>query len=278
MGMIVVFWSPFPGQSGTTTSLLAAATCMGLEYSASLLLLGLLHEEDEAVQRAFYPPENNPSPLPDIGMDALLRLLQNRKLETRMLRDYAQPLLRERLDVLPGSVKPSAGFADLAARWLEPLLDTAKRAYDLVLLDGGSGTAPGWRVELRSRADLLVVCLPQNRFLLERFFESSEGAKLSEQKAMLVFGQFDQASSLTVNNLQRRFRWQQPAFPVAHNTGWMDAVQHGEAIPYWFRNRKTSRQHENHRFVRQVRALTQALIEGTSVSWPVFGDKGEERP
>ncbi|XID93335.1 hypothetical protein ACF3MZ_02005 [Paenibacillaceae bacterium WGS1546] len=277
MGMTVVFWSPFPGQAGTTTSLLAAATCLGLEYSSRLLLLGLVREEDEAVQRAFYPPEKNPSPLPDTGMDALLRLLQNRKLEARMLRDYAQPLLRERLDVLPGSVKPSAGFDDLAARWLGPLLDTAKRAYDLVLLDGGSGTASGWREELRNQANLLVVCLPQNRLLLERFFASPESTKLSGRKAMLVFGQFDPASSLTVHNLQRRFRWQQPAFPVAHHTGWLDAVQHGEAIPYWFRNRKTSRQHENHRFVRQVRALAHAMIEGAGKNQPVFGGK-EDKP
>jgi len=277
MGMTVVFWSPFPGQAGTTTSLLATATCLGLEYSARLLLLGLLHEDDEAVQRAFYPPGRNPSPLPDTGMDALLRLLQNRKLEARMLRDYAQPLLRERLDVLPGSVKPSAGFADLAARWLQPLVDTARRAYDLVLLDGGSGTAPGWRETLRKQADLLVICLPQNRLLLERFFQSSEGAKLSGRQALLVFGQFDPASSLTVNNLQRQFRWQQPAFPVAHNTGWLDAVQHGEAIPYWFRNRKTPRKHENHRFVRQVRALAHALIESAGGNPLVHGGK-EDAP
>lgn len=277
MGMIVVFWSPFPGQAGTTTSLLAATTCMGLEYSARLLLLGLLREEDEAVQRAFYQPKKNPSILPDTGMDALLRLLQNRKLEASMLRDYAQLLLRDRLDVLPGSAKPSEVFAMMAERWLEPLLNTAKRAYDLVLLDGGSGFAPGWREELRNRADLIIVCLPQNRLLLERFFQSPESMRLNGRKAMLVFGQFDPDSSLTVNNLQRCFHWQQPAFPIVHNTGWLDAVQQGEAIPYWFRNRKVLRQHENHRFVRQVRLLAQALIEGAGMNLPMFGGK-EDMP
>ncbi|MFC3801033.1 hypothetical protein [Cohnella sp. GCM10012308] len=277
MGMIVVFWSPFPGQAGTTTNLLATAACLGLEYSARLLLLGLLREEDEAVQRAFYQPEKNPSRLPDSGIDALLRLLQNRKLEARMLRDYAQPLLRERLDVLHGSAKSNEGFAMLAERWLEPLLDTAKRAYDLVLLDGGSGRASGWRETLRNRADLVVVCLPQNRLLLERFFQSPEIERLNGRKAMLVFGQFDPASALTVNNLQRRFRWQQPAFPVVHNTGWLDAVQQGEGLPYWFRNRSLSRQHENHRFVRQVRALAHALMEGTGANRPLFGGK-EDTP
>lgn len=277
MGMIVVFWSPFPGQAGTTTSLLATATCLGLEHSARLLLLGLLREEDEAVQRAFYRPEKNPTRLPDSGIDALLRLLQNRKLEARMLRDYAQPLLRERLDVLPGSAKPNEGFAALAERWLEPLLDTAKRAYDLVLLDGGSGQASGWRKTLRNRADLVVVCLPQNCLLLERFFQLPESERLNGRNALLAFGQFDPASALTVNNLQRRFRWQQPAFPVAHNTGWLDAVQQGEAIPYWFRNRKLPRQLENHRFVRQVRALAQGLMEGAGANRPLFGGK-EDTP
>lgn len=198
---------------------------------------------------------------PDTGMDALMRLLKNRKLEPVMLRDYAHPLLRDRLDVLPGSVKQEEVFIDRAKEWLTPLLTVARRAYDVVLLDGGSGGGTVWNELLRQQADVWVVCLPQNRFLLEQFFHSSEAATLQGRRTLLVFGQYDPYSTLTVKNLMRQFRMGTPVYPVSHNTGWMDAVQHGEAISYWFRNRKTGKAQENHRFVQQVRRLAQAVIE-----------------
>lgn len=171
MGATVVFWSPVSGQAGTTTNLLAAATCMGLEYSARLLMLGHSQSSYAAVERAYYrPAERENRHTPDAGIDALLRLLKNRKLESVMLRDYALPLLRDRLDILPGSIKPEDVFIETAKEWLTSLLAVARRAYDVVLLDGGSGSGVAWNELLRQQADVWVVCLPQNHLLLERFF------------------------------------------------------------------------------------------------------------
>ncbi|WP_274363081.1 hypothetical protein [Paenibacillus thermotolerans] len=96
MGYTVVFWSPVPGQAGTTSNLIAAAALLGLEYSSRLLLLGHLQSEYAAIERGFYPRRswiNKADAPPDAGVDALLRLLQNRKLEPKMLRDYTLPLL-----------------------------------------------------------------------------------------------------------------------------------------------------------------------------------------
>ncbi|UUZ90689.1 hypothetical protein LJK87_33125 [Paenibacillus sp. P25] len=147
MGFTVVFWSPISGQAGTTSNLIASASLLGLEYSSRLLLLGHLQSEYAAIERGFYPRRSwisrtdAPS---DAGIDALLRLLQNRKLEPNRLRDYTTPLLADRLDILPGSNKPDASFVSAAQEWLAPLLELTRRAYDLVLLDGGSGNVSAW--------------------------------------------------------------------------------------------------------------------------------------
>ncbi|OME50690.1 hypothetical protein BSK66_24815 [Paenibacillus odorifer] len=279
MGVTVVFWSPVSGQAGTTTNLLAAATCMGLEYSARLLMLGHLQNDYAAVERAYYrPTERESRHTPDAGIDALLRLLKNRKLEPVMLRDYALPLLRDRLDILPGSIKQEDVFIETAKEWLISLLAVARRAYDVVLLDGGSGSGSAWNELLRQQADVWVVCLPQNRLLLERFFQSAEVAMLQSRKTLLVFGQYDPYSTLTVKNLMRQFRIGTPAYPLVHHTGWMDAVQHGEAIPFWFRNRKIASGHENHLFVQQARRLAQAVIDSAGANPLLFGGKEGEAP
>ncbi len=279
MGVTVVFWSPVSGQAGTTTNLLAAATCMGLDYSVRLLMFGHLQRSYAAVERAYYrPAEREGRHNPDTGIDALMRLLKNRKLEPAMLRDYALPLLRDRLDILPGSLKQEDVFIGRAKEWLTSLLAVARKAYDVVLLDGGSGSGSDWNELLRQQADVWVVCLPQNRLQLERFFQSAEAAMLQSRKALFVFGQFDPYSTLTVRNLMRQFRTGTPAYPLVHHTGWMDAVQHGEAIPFWFRNRKIANGHEKYLFVQQTRRLAQAVIDSAGVNQLLFGGKEGEAP
>ncbi|MED4599658.1 hypothetical protein P9314_02930 [Paenibacillus validus] len=276
MGFTVVFWSPISGQAGTTSNLIAAAALLGLEYSSRLLLLGHLQSEYAAIERGFYPRRSWTSKADvtsDVGIDALLRLLQNRKLEPKLLRNYTLPLLAERLDILPGSNKPDVSFVSSARDWLDSLLELTRRAYDLVLVDGGSGDVSEWTRGLLRQADLLVVCLPQNILKLEQAFPLVEAQLLSNRKLLLVFGQVDPRSSLTIKNVMRQFYRREPAYPIVHNTGWLDAAQQGDAIHFLFRNRKVPRDHENSLFVQQVRALAQAITQRAGLGNPLFGGK-----
>lgn len=279
MGFTVVFWSPISGQAGTTSNLIAASALLGLEYSSRLLLLGHLKSEYAAIERSFYPKRSwiskaiAPS---DAGIDALLRLLQNRKLEPSLLRDYTLPLLAERLDILPGSNKPDTPFISSAKEWLAPLLELTRRTYDLVLLDAGSGSQSAWTQALLRQADLLVISLPQNLLKLEQVFPLMEAQFLSNRKLMLVFGQFDARSALTVKNMMRQFQRHEPAYPIVHNAGWLDAAQQGDAVRFIFRNRQAPRDHENALFMQQVRALAQAIIQQAGLIKPLFGGKEED--
>lgn len=279
MGFTVVFWSPVSGQAGTTSNLIAAAALLGLEYSSRLLLLGHLQSEYAAIERGFYPRRSwmSKADAPtDAGIDALLRLLKNRKLEPNRLRDYTLPLLADRLDILPGSNKPDASFVSAAQDWLSPLLELARRAYDLVLLDGGSGKLSALTQALLRQADLLVVCLPQNGLKLEQVFPLMEAQLQSDRKPLLVFGQYDPRSALTVKNIKRQFHWREPAYPIVHNTGWLDATQQGEAVRFLFRNRQVPRGHENSLFMQQVRTLAQAIVQRAGLSKPLFGGKEDD--
>lgn len=280
MGSTVVFWSPVSGQAGTTSNFIAAAALLGLEYSARQLLLGHVQSDYAPVERAFYPRRawmSQTEAPSGAGIDALLRLLQNRKLEPKQLRDYTLPLLAERLDILPGSHKPDASFTSGAQEWLAPLLELAKRAYDLVLLDGGSGNLSAWTYMLISQADLLVVNLPQNGRKLEQIFSLLDAQIPPNQKHLLILGQYDSRSSMTVKNIMRQFRRRESAYPIVHNTGWLDATEHGDAVRFLFRNRQVPRDHENSLFMQHVRALTQAIIQHTGLSKPLFGGKEGDR-
>jgi cellulose biosynthesis protein BcsQ len=279
VGHNVVFWSPVPGQTGTTTNLIAAAGLLGLEYSARLLLFGHLQSRRAAIEQAFVrcrTQVGDEAFATDSGIDALVRLAQNRKLTSTMIRDYTVPLLKDRLDLLPGSNKADKALIPGLKQLLPPLLDTAKRDYDLTLIDGGSGMGSAWAQALLQNADSVVVCLNQNRFVLERFFGSPEsGPLLNGKKRLLVLGQYDRRSMSTAKNVARRCKLRFPLYPVSHNAGFMDAAQEGRALDFMFRNRNAPRDHDNHDFMRNVRALAQAIAEQAAMNKPFFGGKGE---
>lgn len=144
------------------------------------------------------------------------------------------PLLAERLDILPGSKKPDVAFVSSEQDWLAPLLELTRRAYDLVLLDGGSGNVSAWTQVLLRQADLLVVCLPQNLLKLEQVFPTLEAQLLSNRKLLLVFGQYDLRSASTVKNVMRQFHRREHAYPIVHNAGWLDSTQQGDVVRWLF--------------------------------------------
>ncbi|MBN2981829.1 hypothetical protein [Cohnella algarum] len=274
MGVNVVFWSPVPGQTGNTTNMIAVAALLGLEYSARTLLLSHVQSRRAVIEQAFIKRRTESAYTADSGVDALARLVQNRKLSPDMIRDYTLPLLKDRLDLLPGSNKPDKTFIPAMKEVLQPLLDTAKRYYDLTLIDGGSGTGSGWTQALLENADLAVVSLNQNRFVLERFFQQQDGL-LKETKQILVLGQYDRHSGQTAKNTARKYKASVPLYPVPHHAGFMDASQECRAIDFMFRNRSVPGDHENYFFMRCVRVLTQAIIERAGFNKPFFGGKGE---
>ncbi|MDU2243027.1 MAG: hypothetical protein E7E23_20900 [Paenibacillus sp.] len=275
MGHNIVFWSPVPGQTGNTTNLIAVAALLGLEYSSRIVLFGHLQSRRAAVEQALIKrrSEDMLAFTADSGIDALARLAQNGKLSPEMIRDYTLPLLQERLDLLPGSNKADKALIMGMKDMLATLLDSAKRYYDLTLIDGGSGVGSGWTQLLLQNADLVIVSLNQNRFVLERFFRHREDW-LKGKKLLFVLGQYDRDSALTAKNMVRKYRVKMPIYPVPHQAGFMDAAQEGRAIDFLFRNRNVPRDHAHHAFMQCVRALAQAIIEQAELNKPFFGGKG----
>jgi len=277
VGHSVVFWSPVPGQTGTTTNLIAVTTLLGLDYSSRLLLLGSVQSRRAAIEQAFIKRRTQTGDelafAADSGIDALVRLTQNRKLTAEMIRDYTLPLLKDRLDLLHGSNKADKAFIPGMKEVLYPLLDTAKRYYDLTLIDAGSGMGSGWTQALLQNADLVVISLNQNRTVLERFFQQQEEVQKGK-KQLFILGQYDRHSAYTAKNIARKYKVNVPIYPIPHHAGFMDASQEGGAIDFLFRNRSVPRDHENYIFMQSVHTLAQAIIEQAGLNKPSFGGKG----
>ncbi|MNW32599.1 hypothetical protein D3C74_95440 [compost metagenome] len=279
MGHTIVCWSPVSGQAGATSNLMAVAALLGLEYTARSVLFGHTASSFAALEQGFTRTSWQQGDLlsgTDMGVDALLRLVQNQKLQPSKIYNYTLPLLKERLDMLPGSERTDESFMLTAMPWLTAMLDMAKRAYDLVLVDGGCGARSAWTMKLLQEADVLVICLPQNKLVLQQFFRHVSMQELLESKKhLLVFGQYDRHSVWTAKNLLRQFgKQREVAYPISYNTGWLDNRQHGDALRYFNRNRQVGKVHENFNYVQEVRKVVQALINQCGLQ-PFFGGRGE---
>jgi hypothetical protein len=276
MGSSIVFWSPVPGQTGNTTNLIAVTAMLSLEFSARLLLVSHAHSRRVALEQAFVKLRTREELAfaDDSGIDAVERLARNGKLSPDMIRNYTLPLLKDRLDLLTGSVKPDKVFIAGMKEVLPAVMESANRYYNLTLMDAGSGMGSGWTQTMLQQADVVIISLNQNRSVLERFFQQRNG--LEGKQRLFVLGQYDARSDNTAKNIARRHKDSGPFYPIPHNPGLLDAAQEGRILDFVFRNRQVTRDHENFSFMQNVRVLAQEIIKQAGLNKPLFGGKEEQ--
>ncbi|WP_127536710.1 ParA family protein [Paenibacillus illinoisensis] len=228
----ILFWSPFAG-SGSTSSAVISAYAMALQYRTRVLLVntGPVGSGIEA-------------PLPSMelgqadslfrfeegGWDAVERLHISGSLGKHNLKDYAKPLLRDRLDLLTGRINQMERTPKEHIETLKALLEVANEYYDMVLLDvdreGMDATV------LLAQADYVVVNLTQNMRDLELFFEHIKPDNLSNQNMHVVINKYDPQARATLNNIRRRFRYKGSISIVPYTTAFLDAVNRRDTATY----------------------------------------------
>jgi hypothetical protein len=211
--MLAAFWSTHHGQTCTTTNTAAAACAVAL-LTRRKLLLAHTHSRRSTLEGCLLTEqglkERDAGDFADHGMDALLRLARSGRLHEGGLPNYTWSLLRDRrLDLLPGTAKtePFAGSS------LENLVDVfrcASRSYDTVLVDVHSGTDATGSLPLVKTADACLVCLNQNRAVLDMAFANDLllQEKDDHQRLFLV-SRYDPDNGLSVRDMARRYGMRQ---------------------------------------------------------------------
>lgn len=162
MGKTIVSWSPVHGQSGTTSNIAALASMFALKYQTRNLITHtqLTYSSleslfgKEILEGGF-----------EGGMTALERLAKSHLLKTEAVMDYTESIYNGRLDILGGTKQPESN-----QELVEILITILRDAYDIVWIDAHSGGYNNLSLGLLESADIVLVNLPQNRFVLDRFF------------------------------------------------------------------------------------------------------------
>ncbi|MFY0519313.1 hypothetical protein ACOMCU_16020 [Lysinibacillus sp. UGB7] len=218
MGKTIVSWSPVHGQAATTSNVAALAAHFGLKYTHQSLITHtqLTHSTLETL----FGKEMTTSRGFDSGIEALERLTKSNLLKADAVRDYTETVYKGRLDLLGGTQNQSLETPQL----LEVLLSVTEDAYDLVWIDAHSGTRSNTSRRLLNKADIVIVNLPQNRYVLEQFF-SGEGFpnELKEKEIIILISQYDKHVKPGIQKIKSKYSKKYPVFPVNYSSKFKDA-------------------------------------------------------
>jgi hypothetical protein len=228
----IAFWSPF-AEMGCSSSTLMSAYATAFQYRTRVLLVNT-GQANCGIEAGIFQDEKLPADVlysfEESGWDAIERLFISGSLNKHNLRDYTKPLLKDRLDLLTGSMNKSERSASEKGEVLKKLLETANQCYDLVLLDAErSNINPQLIVQ---QADYVVVVLNQNMRNLKQFFEEILPEQLNEQKLHVLINKYDSHSRVTLSNIKRGFRYKGSISAIPYTTGYLDAMNRRDVARY----------------------------------------------
>jgi len=265
----IVFWSPLTRMTGNTHAAIAVSTLMGMEEDISAILLHA-HWLNRKIESSFTDYEQlksmNVFTNSNIGMTALSRLVDSNKLSPEGIRNYAKPVLKQRLDIMYGtSVTTREQFASLSNTF-PAIVRKADDAYDFVIVDLPKGSERSYIKEVLEDADLVICTVNQDVVSLDEFFEELENNEyIKDKNKLVVIGDYETKSKYNLFNLKGRYRVKYPILCVPHNYIFIDACNDGTVIDFFYKNAKADARDYNGYFISEVRKIVKKILEITKI-------------
>lgn len=263
--MQVALWSPYHGQTGTTTTTFTYGSMVAIANNYNVLL-GHSQFERSTLERCLVQQkpgsEEDLLSFSDNGLEALKRLAKNGRLMPEMVSDYTTPLLAgNRLDLLQGMEGWGGDMTEEDLRLLRNIFRRASTAYDLVMIDAGTGTDSTLTRHLIEDADMVVVCLNQNRWVLEDYFADSKArAMVADKKVIYHISHYDSNSRYTLKNIKKMYHLSHVvATPYSHDL--MDAANSGVALDFLMRHMGCKKGDKLFPFMKALNAGMETFLE-----------------
>lgn len=263
--MLVAFWSTHHGQACTTTNA-AAVACAATMLQQGKLLMAHTQARRSTLETCLLDEksirERETGDFANHGMDALLRLVRNERLRDVMVPDYTWSLLHNhRFDLLPGTAKMSLPQDDAGTSVCE-VFHAACRFYDNVLVDVHSGIEAEGTTSILQEAECCLVCVNQNRVLLDTVFSSSTVRRLiEEKKAGFLVSRYDRDAGISLRDIARRYSIPTDrVHPVPYNAGLMNACNRGRLLEFVLRHLEDPRSPEQP-LMKALRTIAALVLE-----------------
>ncbi|MEV6689579.1 MULTISPECIES: hypothetical protein [Bacillati] len=259
MGKNIVSWSPIHGQGGTTVNVAALASMFAIEYPSHSLITH--------TQLTYSPLEllfgkgNYAKGFETSGMTGLERLVKSQKLQPNTVRDYTETVYAKRLDILAGTKNKS-----YEQGLIEAVLSNATDAYDLLWIDAHSGSRNEITNNLLQEADIVLVNLPQNRFVLDRFFSGADFPEILKDKELIILiSSYDENSSFSIKAIKRLYKTKLPMYPILYSHQFKDAANHQLLSEFFYKYKENRKEQPAYDYIYSLKAVNKVIAKKTGL-------------
>lgn len=229
MGKTIVSWSPVHGQGTTTSNIAALAAHYALSHeNHSVITHTQLNYS--SLESLFGKYKTAVKGFEESGLIAIERLIKSQSIKPDAVRDYTETIYSGRLDLLGGSYANN----DVTEKMLGKLLKVTEDAYDLVWVDAHSGTRSEITRKTLNNADLVIVNLPQNRFILDHFFLEDFPNELKEKEVIYLISQYNHESKFNIRKMKRQYKISEQVFPIPFSKQFRDAANSSNIADYFY--------------------------------------------
>jgi hypothetical protein len=203
------------------------------------------------------------------GMDAIERLVQCGMLTPEGIRDHAESILKDRLELLSGSLNTEKHTAKLL---LPHIFKDYRRFYDLLFVDLSAEDDPEVVSLVMEQADLVVVNLSQNQVSLNTYFETSGRSPVPGHKQVLYcLGAYERTARMNKERIIKQYRLGKSAVGIVpYHTGFMDAQNERRTVPFLLKAREARTRFleysEDGSFTAAVRGMGQLILQTLEIS------------
>lgn len=228
--MKVAFWSKEDG-CGTTSSMAAVASVCAYAWNKKAVLLQSIDQDGDLYRKLEPQPvvemvQEGRSSYAFDGLDFLIWQERNQKLTERMVQQSMVIVAKGRVYYIPqGAVEKSVRSPDELKELMWQVICRVEQFADLVFIDCGS-KEDGLSEYLRSKSDVVVVNLLQERHTLDAYFKEHY---IHQEKSIYLVDQYQPDSIYNRKNLNRLYRLGEDELGVVlHNPFFRHASDRGK--------------------------------------------------
>ena len=265
----IIFWSPDSNMTGNTHAILAVSTLMGINHKAKCLLMQG-HFNSRKIETSFTPydelRDSGVFENSDIGVGALTKIVVSNKLTAATIKNYAKPVLKDRLDVLYGINSKEIEQYHAMSSNFQFITRKAAEIYDLVFIDLPKTTNQDFIKEVLADAEVVVCTVNQDSIKLKDFFESVKNTDVLKGKSIIyLIGDYENKSKYNLKNIKTKYGVKDPIYAIPHNYAFADACNEGSIIDYLYRNMNAERNDYNGQFISEVSSVVEKVIEESKI-------------
>lgn len=266
----IVFWSPQAASVGQTHAVVAASTMMAIEQEYSNLVLHA-HWKSKKIESAFTDyfelKKMNVFGSSSLGITALVRLIESNKLTPESVRNYAKPVLKQRLDVMYGTNVESREQFIKFTESFPRVVQVANQSYDLVWIDCPKTEQKEYIKQVVTDADLLVITIDQEIVNFDESMDLISSSELIKGKNKIyVMCNYEEKSKYNIPNIRRKYSIKEPFMCVPNNYVFMDACNDGKVVDFFYKNYNADYKDYNGGFINEIKNLNKLILDNVKIS------------